>query len=123
MSTPEFLRYLRRPAPNDNERRSNANINSDNPMGAMLQYGASLSKREFLKDIPERFALAHNNGYIHIHDLDFYDLATTCCHISIDKFSLMNSNIRKRKKFDLFRYFSEEILTLNHDELIVERDL
>ena len=99
MSTPEFLRYLRRPAPNDNERRSNANINSDNPMGAMLQYGASLSKREFLKDIPDRFALAHNNGYIHIHDLDFYDLATTCCHISIDKlFERGFGNMRSPKR-------------------------
>ena len=99
MSTPEFLRYLRRPAPNDNERRSNANINSDNPMGAMLQYGASLSKREFLKDIPERFALAHNNGYIHIHDLDFYDLATTCCQISIDDlFSRGFGNMRAPKR-------------------------
>ena len=99
MSTSEFMRYLRRPAVGDNERRSNANINSDNPMGAMLQYGASLSKREYLKDIPERFALAHNNGYIHIHDLDFYDLATTCCHISIDKlFQRGFGNMRPPKR-------------------------
>lgn len=99
MSTHEFLTYLRRPAPGDNERRSNANINSDNPMGAMLQYGASLSKREYLADIPERFALAHNKGYIHIHDLDFYDLATTCCHISIDKlFTTGFGNMRPPKR-------------------------
>ena len=99
MSTPEFLRYLRRPAPNDNERRSNANVNSENPMGAMLGYGAALSKREFLKDIPERFALAHNNGYIHIHDLDFYDLTSTCCQISIDKlFERGFGNMRPPKR-------------------------
>lgn len=95
MSSLEFVRYLKRPSPNDNDRRSNANINSDNPMGAMLQYGASLSKGEYLKDIPEKFSLAHSSGYIHIHDLDFYDLTTTCCQISLDKlFSKGFGNMR-----------------------------
>lgn len=80
----DFVRYLKKPVSNDNERRSNANINSDNPMGAMLQFGASISKKEYLNDIPEKFSRAHNSGYIHIHDLDFYDLTTTCCQISLD---------------------------------------
>jgi len=83
--TDNFTRYLKHPQHNDNARRSNANINSDNPMGAMLQFGAAMSKEEYLKDIPEKFARAHNSGYIHIHDLDFYDLTTTCCQISLDK--------------------------------------
>jgi len=95
----EFERYLKRPVDGDNERRACANINSDNPMGAMLNYGAALSKKEFLKDIPEKFALAHTQGYIHIHDLDFYDLTTTCCQISLDKlFTTGFGNMRPPKR-------------------------
>lgn len=99
LNTIEFIKYLKRPLTEDNERRACANINSDNPMGAILNYGAALSKKEFLNDIPEKFTLAHNNGYIHIHDLDFYDMTTTCCQISLDKlFETGFGNMRPPKR-------------------------
>lgn len=62
-------------------KRSNANVNGDTAMGKMLQYGEEGSK-EFAKTFllkPEH-ARAHDEGDIHIHDLDFYATGTlTCC--------------------------------------------
>lgn len=67
-------------------KRENANIDSDTAMGAMLKMGATSSKlysEEFLMD--KEIAKAHRNGDIHIHDLDFYSLTTTCCQIGLTK--------------------------------------
>ncbi len=67
-------------------KRDNANINGDSPMGAMLQYGANTVKEynlEYLVD-PE-IAKLHRDGWIHIHDLDFYAWTTTCTQIELRK--------------------------------------
>jgi ribonucleoside-triphosphate reductase len=62
-------------------KRGNANVDGDTAMGKMLQFGAEGSK-EFAKTFlmkPE-YAAAHENGDIHIHDLDFWATGTlTCC--------------------------------------------
>ncbi|GHU96087.1 anaerobic ribonucleoside triphosphate reductase [Clostridia bacterium] len=67
-------------------KRENANIDGDTAMGAMLKYGS-----EGAKQFNEMFVLkpahseAHKSGDIHIHDLDFYTLTTTCCQIDLSK--------------------------------------
>ncbi len=62
-------------------KRSNANVDGNSAMGKMLQFGAEGSKI-FAKTIlmkPE-YAKAHDDGDIHVHDLDFYATGTlTCC--------------------------------------------
>ncbi|MBP0979502.1 MAG: anaerobic ribonucleoside triphosphate reductase [Oscillospiraceae bacterium] len=71
----------------DNDiKRENANIDSDTAMGTMLKYGSEGSKQfceMFVLD-PEH-SNAHKCGDIHIHDLDFYNLTTTCCQIDLEK--------------------------------------
>lgn len=67
-------------------KRDNANINGDSPMGAMLQYGANTAKEynlEYL--IKPAIAELHRDGWIHIHDLDFYAWTTTCTQIELLK--------------------------------------
>ena len=62
-------------------KRSNANVDGNSAMGKMLQFGAEGSK-VFAKSVLLRpdIAAAHDNGDIHIHDLDFYATGTlTCC--------------------------------------------
>lgn len=62
-------------------KRGNANVDGNSAMGKMLQFGAEGSK-VFAKTILMRpeFSAAHDNGDIHIHDLDFYATGTlTCC--------------------------------------------
>lgn len=67
-------------------KRENANIDGDTAMGTMLKYG-SVSAKEFYEMyvLDSRHAKAHEEGYIHIHDLDFLTLTTTCCQIDLIK--------------------------------------
>jgi len=65
----------------------NANVDTEGAMGKMLSYGAETSKILALESIVSpKFAEAHRNGDVHIHDLDFYPTKTlTCCQIDLDK--------------------------------------
>lgn len=53
-------------------------------MGSMLKYGSEGAKQFYEMFVlhPEH-AQAHREGDIHIHDLDFYTLTTTCCQIDL----------------------------------------
>ncbi len=67
-------------------KRENANIDGDTAMGTMLKYGSEGAKEFYdLFVLNPRHSKAHKHGDIHIHDLDFLTLTTTCCQIDIDK--------------------------------------
>lgn len=74
-------------AAKDNDvKRENANIDADTAMGTMLKYGSEGAKQFYeMYILNPKHAAAHRNGDIHIHDLDFLTLTTTCCQIDIDK--------------------------------------
>lgn len=67
-------------------KRENANVNGDTPMGTMLKYGSEGAKQFYEMFVlkPEH-ARAHKDGDIHIHDLDFLTMTTTCCQIDLIK--------------------------------------
>ncbi|MDR2672583.1 MAG: anaerobic ribonucleoside triphosphate reductase [Coriobacteriales bacterium] len=66
--------------------RENANIDADTAMGTMLKYGSETAKQYYnLRVLDPVHSKAHREGDIHIHDLDFYTLTTTCCQIDICK--------------------------------------
>ncbi|MBW3085566.1 hypothetical protein KEM60_01766 [Austwickia sp. TVS 96-490-7B] len=66
--------------------RENANIDADTAMGAMLKYGSEGAKHfNLLRVLDPTHARAHTDGDIHIHDLDFLTLTTTCCQIDLRK--------------------------------------
>ncbi|MBQ9011721.1 MAG: anaerobic ribonucleoside triphosphate reductase [Bacilli bacterium] len=93
----------------EDAKRENANVDGDTAMGTMLQYGSTVSK-EFAKAylMKPRFAEAHDNGDIHIHDMDFMPMGTTtCCQIDLDKlfkngFSTGHGHLREPK--DIISY-------------------
>jgi ribonucleoside-triphosphate reductase len=67
-------------------KRENANIDGDTAMGTMLKYGSAAAKSFYeMNVLKEAHAKAHANGDIHIHDLDFLTLTTTCCQIDLIK--------------------------------------
>ncbi|MBR5872087.1 MAG: anaerobic ribonucleoside triphosphate reductase, partial [Oscillospiraceae bacterium] len=67
-------------------KRENANINGDTAMGPMLKYGSEAAKQYYeMYILNPRHAQAPHDGDIHIHDLDFLTLTTTCCQIDILK--------------------------------------
>ena len=67
-------------------KRENANINGDTAMGAMLKYGSEGAKEfNMMFMLKPEHAEAHRCGDIHIHDMDFLTLTTTCCQIDLIK--------------------------------------
>lgn len=67
-------------------KRSNANVNTDSPMGAMLTYGSEVA-RLWVDDtiIPQYVKEAVDDNIIYIHDKDFYGLTMTCCQIDLSQ--------------------------------------
>ena len=75
-----------KPARDSDIKRENANINGDTAMGAMLKYGAEGAKQfNSLFVLKPAHSAAHADGDIHIHDMDFLTLTTTCCQIDLIK--------------------------------------
>ena len=80
----KFLKTLEglglKSAGEEDTKRENANVDGDTAMGTMLQYGSTVSK-EFAKSylMKKKFADAHDDGDIHIHDMDFLPMGTTTC--------------------------------------------
>lgn len=75
-----------KPAKDNDIKRENANIDGDTAMGTMLKYGSEGAKQFYeMYVLDPKHAEAHENGDIHIHDLDFLTLTTTCCQIDIVK--------------------------------------
>ena len=71
-------------AKDNDTKRENANIDGDTAMGCMLRYGSEAAKAFYLANVIDpKFAKAHKDGDIHIHDMDFYTLTMTCCQIDI----------------------------------------
>ncbi len=71
----------------DNDvKRENANIDGDTAMGTMLKYGSESAKQFYeMCVLNPKHSEMHKSGDIHIHDLDFLTLTTTCCQIDLDK--------------------------------------
>ena len=67
-------------------KRENANIDGDTAMGVMLKYGSEGAKQFYnMFVLKPDHSKAHSEGDIHIHDLDFLTLTTTCTQIDIIK--------------------------------------
>lgn len=109
----KFLKSLEglglKSASEEDTKRENANIDGNSAMGTMLQYGSTVSK-EFAKAylMKKKYADAHDNGDIHIHDLDFLAMGTTTCmQIDLSKlfkngFSTGHGHLRSPK--DIMSY-------------------
>ncbi len=65
--------------------RENANV-GNSPSAKMLQIASAASRQYYLsRMIPENISMAHRNGDIHIHDLDFYAKTLTCIQIPLGR--------------------------------------
>lgn len=66
--------------------QENANTDGKSPMGIMSLIASSTAKEYALDMLAEDVREAFNDGYIHIHDFDFYATGTTtCCQIPLGK--------------------------------------
>lgn len=102
-------------------KRENANIDGNTAMGTMLKYGSEGSK-EFAKlyMLNPEHTMAHENGDIHIHDLDFLAMGTlTCCQIDILElfkggFSTGNGHLREPN--DIYSYCALAAIVLQSNQ-------
>jgi len=63
--------------------RENANV-SNSPSAKMLQIATAASKQYYLSNmLPEEYARAHDEGSMHIHDLDYYSKTLNCLQIDL----------------------------------------
>lgn len=98
-----FDDIITKPSSSVDLKRDNANINGDTAMGSMLQLGANSAKEYYLDTMVDRHvAKLHREGWIHIHDLDFYGWTTTCTQIDLiklfkDGFSTGHGHLREPK--------------------------
>ena len=83
----KVIESLGLPASENDIKRENANVDGDSAMGQMLQYGSTVSKEFAQAYLINKEALAaHEDGEIHIHDMDFLPMGTTtCCQIDLNK--------------------------------------
>ena len=123
--THKFLKSIEglglKSANEDNNKRENANVDGDTAMGTMLQYGSTISK-EFAKSylMKKKFSEAHDNGDIHIHDMDFLPMGTTTCmQIELDRlfkngFSTGHGHLREPK--DIMSYSSLAAIAIQSNQ-------
>ncbi len=65
--------------------RENANV-SNSPSAKMLQIAGAASKKYYLSNLlPEEYARAHEDGTMHIHDLDYYSKTLNCLQIDLSR--------------------------------------
>lgn len=67
------------------DKRENANINTNSPMGIMLKLGTEGAKQFLSEMMPEEFNTAHRENWIHFHDQDFSLITLNCCQIDLLK--------------------------------------
>ena len=109
-------------AEESNLKRDNANINGDTAMGSMLQYGANTAKEYYLDTmINPSFAKMHREGWIHIHDLDFYGWTTTCTQIELRKlfkggFSTGHGHLREPKSIGSYAALAAIAIQSNQND-------
>ena len=105
----------------EDSKRENANIDGNSAMGTMLQFGSTIS-RAFTETylMKKKFAEAHDNGDIHIHDMDFEAMGTTTCmQIDLNKlfkngFSTGHGHLREPK--DIMSYSALAAIAIQSDQ-------
>lgn len=108
---------------NDSDlKRENGNIDGDTPMGAMLQQGANTAKEYYLDTmIDPEIAKLHRDGWIHIHDLDFYGWTTTCTQIDLltlfaDGFNTGHGHLREPKSIGSYAALAAIAIQSNQND-------
>lgn len=102
---------------------SNANMSAHTPAGQMMTFASEVTKdytNKYLLSV--KYARAHRNGDIHIHDLDYYPTKTTTC-IQYDLedlyergFRTKNGSIRTPQSIQSYATLATIIFQTNQNE-------
>ncbi len=102
---------------------SNANMSAYTPSGQMMTFAAEVTKDYALKYLlAPRYAEAHKNGDIHIHDLDYYPTKTaTCVQYDLEDlfergFRTKNGSIRTPQSIQSYATLATIVFQTNQNE-------
>jgi len=102
---------------------SNANMSAHTPAGQMMTFASEVTKdyaNKYLLGV--KYARAHRNGDIHIHDLDYYPTkTTTCIQYDLDDlfergFRTKNGSIRTPQSIQSYATLATIIFQTNQNE-------
>ena len=101
----------------------NANMSSHTPAGQMMTFASEVTKDYALKYlVGVKYARAHRDGDIHIHDLDYYPTKTTTC-IQYDLedifgrgFHTKNGSIRTPQSIQSYATLATIVFQTNQNE-------
>ena len=102
---------------------SNANMSAHTPAGQMMTFASEVTKDYAEKYLinPE-YTLAHKNGDIHIHDLDYYPTkTTTCIQYNLEElfekgFRTKNGSIRTPQSIQSYATLATIVFQTNQNE-------
>ncbi|MFV0431266.1 MAG: anaerobic ribonucleoside triphosphate reductase [Alphaproteobacteria bacterium] len=108
---------------NNDLTKENANMAAHTPAGQMMQI-ASLSSKDYALNylLSEPHAKLHEDGYIHIHDLDYYaSKTTTCVQYGLDNlykngFATKNGKIKTPQSIETYATLATIIFQTNQNE-------
>ncbi len=102
---------------------SNANMSSHTPAGQMMTFASEVTKDYAYKYLlGVRYARAHRDGDIHIHDLDYYPTkTTTCIQYDLDDlfrrgFHTKNGTVRTPQSVQSYATLATIIFQTNQNE-------
>ncbi len=102
---------------------SNANMSAYTPSGQMMTFAAEVTKDYALKYLlAPKYAEAHLNGDIHIHDLDYYPTKTaTCVQYDLEDlfergFRTKNGSIRTPQSIQSYATLATIVFQTNQNE-------
>ena len=102
---------------------SNANMSSHTPAGQMMTFASEITKDYTYKYLlGARYARAHREGFIHIHDLDYYPTkTTTCIQYDLDDlftrgFHTKNGTVRTPQSIQSYATLATIIFQTNQNE-------
>ena len=88
-------------------------------MGTLFQAGVDLKKHEILDNLDPRFSRLHNEGKIHIHNLEAYGQTYNCLMLNVlnsfpfDKFKDLSE---PSKIYGIFNHFKDVISKLVNEQ-------
>ncbi len=101
----------------------NANMSSHTPAGQMMTFASEVTKDYAYKYlVGVRYARAHKNGDIHIHDLDYYPTkTTTCTQYDLDDlfsrgFHTKNGTVRPPQSIQSYATLATIVFQTNQNE-------
>ncbi|MGL5042174.1 MAG: anaerobic ribonucleoside triphosphate reductase [Culicoidibacterales bacterium] len=101
----------------------NANMSAHTPAGQMMTFASEVTKDYTYKYLlHENHALLHQNGDIHIHDLDYYPTKTTTClqydlaDLFTRGFTTKNGSIRTPQSIQSYATLATIIFQTNQNE-------